>query len=100
MSDSNGAFNLAADPVLDPAELGRLLGARPVRVAPGALRAAVGATYSLRLQPTAAGWLDMALGVPIMDTSRARRELGWEPRRDAGEALLELMEGMRERAGE
>ena len=36
----------------------------------------------------------MALGVPLMDTTRARAELGWEPRRTSVEALLELLEGM------
>ena len=41
----------------------------------------------------------MGLGVPVMDTGRARTELGWTPRRDAGETLLELLEGMRSRAG-
>jgi hypothetical protein len=34
-----------------------------------------------------------------MDVSRAREELGWEPLRDAGEALMELLDGIRERAG-
>lgn len=99
LSDVRGAFNVAADPVLDPAELGRLLGARPVPAPVGPLRAAVRATFSLHLQPTSAGWLDMALAVPVMDTSRARRELGWSPRRTSGEALLDLLEGMRDRAG-
>jgi hypothetical protein len=32
----------------------------------------------------------MGLGVPVMDTSRAQRELGWEPRRTAIEAFEEL----------
>jgi hypothetical protein len=41
----------------------------------------------------------MGLAVPVMDTSRARDELGWAPRRDAGETLLELLAGMREGAG-
>jgi nucleoside-diphosphate-sugar epimerase len=97
--DVNGAFNVAADPVLDPAELGRVLGARPVPVPLRPLRSAVNATYSLRLQPTSTGWLDMALAVPVMDTRRAREELGWAPRRDSGEALLDLLEGIRTRAG-
>jgi len=95
VSDVRGAFNVAADPVLDPPELGRLLGARPVPVSPRVLRAAVTASWKLRLQPTPAGWLDIALGVPLMDVSRARRELGWTAKRTAGEALLELLEGMR-----
>jgi UDP-glucose 4-epimerase len=94
-----GAFNLAADPVLDGDELGRLLGARPLPVHPGLLRAASDLTWRLRLQPTPAGWVDMALGVPIMSTERARTELGWAPRHSSGEALLELLAGIRDEAG-
>jgi hypothetical protein len=41
----------------------------------------------------------MALAVPLMDVSRARAELGWEPRRTAAEALSELLEGLRDGAG-
>jgi UDP-glucose 4-epimerase len=95
MRDVRGAFNIAAEPVLDPPELGRLLGARPLRVPEKPLRAAVEATWKLRLQPTPPGWLDMALAVPLMDTGRAQRELGWSPTRSAGEALLELIDAMR-----
>jgi len=97
--DVRGAFNVAADPVLDPAELGRLLDARPVPVAPRVLRAAVDASWKLRLQPTPPGWLDLALGVPLMDTTRAREELGWTPKHTAGEALLELIDAMRRGEG-
>ena len=97
--DVRGAFNVAADPVLDPPELARLLEARPVRVPQRALRAAVDVAWKLRLQPTPPGWLDLALGVPIMDTTRAREELGWTPTRTAGEALLELIDAMRRGEG-
>jgi UDP-glucose 4-epimerase len=95
LSDARGPFNIAAEPVLDPPELGRLLGARPVRVPEKALRVAVDVSWKLRLQPTPAGWLDLALGVPLMDTTRAREELGWRPTRSAGDALLELIDAMR-----
>jgi UDP-glucose 4-epimerase len=94
-----GAFNIAAEPVLDARELGRLLGARPVRMPAGALRAAALATWKLRLQPSPPGWIDMALAVPIMDTRRARDELGWAPRFTSGEALLDLLAGMRSSSG-
>jgi nucleoside-diphosphate-sugar epimerase len=97
--EARGAYNVAADPVLDPPTLARLLGARRVRMPAAVVRAAADAAWRLRLTPTPAGWLDLALGVPVMDTSRARTELGWTPRHDAGEALLELMGGLRETAG-
>ena len=97
--DARGAFNVAAEPVLDPDELARLLGARKVPVPPSLLRAGAALTWRLRLQPTPEGWVDMALSVPVMDIRRAREELGWAPRRSSGEALLDLMEGIREAAG-
>ncbi|ABG03689.1 NAD-dependent epimerase/dehydratase [Rubrobacter xylanophilus DSM 9941] len=90
-----GAFNLAAEPPLDAAELAREFGARTFRVSARALRALVGASWRLRLHPVSPGWLDLALGVPLMDTGRARRELGWEPRRSSLEAVRDLMEGLR-----
>lgn len=93
--DVRGAFNVAAEPILEPPELGRLFGARPVPVAPRLLRAAVDLSWKLRLQPTPPGWLDLALGVPLMDVTRVRDELGWAPRHSPGDALLELIEAMR-----
>jgi UDP-glucose 4-epimerase len=95
LSDSAGAFNLAADPVLDPAELADLFNARRVRVSAAALRIAALATWKARLQPTPPGWLDMGLSVPLMSSARAREELGWSPRFTAREALLDLLSGLR-----
>jgi hypothetical protein len=37
--------------------------------------------------------------VPLLDSTRAQRKLGWTPSRSAGEALLELLGGMHDRAG-
>jgi UDP-glucose 4-epimerase len=96
---ARGAYNVAADPVLDAATLGRTLDARPVRIPARALRAAASLTWRLRLQPTPPGWLDMGMAVPVMDSGRIRRELGWSPRRSAEEALLELLDGLRANAG-
>jgi UDP-glucose 4-epimerase len=63
------------------------------------LRGGAALSYRLRLQPSEPGWVDMGLGVPVMDVSRARSELGWAPERSATDALLDLLEGMREGAG-
>jgi UDP-glucose 4-epimerase len=96
---ARGAYNVAADPVLDAAELGRVLDARPVELPPRVVRAAASLSWRMRLQPTPAGWLDMGLASPVMDSGRIRRELGWAPRRTADEALLELLAGLRDGAG-
>ena len=76
---ARGAYNVAAEPVLDAETLGRALGARPVSLPVGAVRAAADWSWRLRLQPTPAGWLDMGMAVPVMDAGRIRRELGWAP---------------------
>jgi nucleoside-diphosphate-sugar epimerase len=94
-----GAFNLAAEPAIGPDELGKMLRARPIPVPAGVLRAAADLTWRLHLQPAEAGWIDMALGVPLMDSSRARDELGWAPARTSLDALAELLRGIREGEG-
>ena len=80
---------------IGPSELGEILHARPVKVPAKLLRAGAAATFALRLQPTEPGWVDMGLGVPLMDTGRARRELGWTATRSATDAMAELLAGMR-----
>jgi UDP-glucose 4-epimerase len=99
LSEMRGAFNIAAEPVLDTEALSRLLAARPLRVHPGLLRAGAALSYRLHLQPSEPGWLDMGLAVPLMDTTRARSELGWKPGQGADDALRDLLAGMRDRAG-
>jgi nucleoside-diphosphate-sugar epimerase len=98
-ADVRGAFNIAADPVLDPGVLADALGARRVPVPARAARVAVDASWRLRLQPTPPGWLDMALAVPVMSCARASAALGWTPSRSSVEALLEIMRGIADRAG-
>lgn len=99
VEEARGAFNIAAEPALDPKELARLLDARPLPVSARVLRAAADLTFRLRFQPTEPGWLDLALGTPLMDISRAREELGWQPDVSAGDALLDLLAGLQTGAG-
>jgi nucleoside-diphosphate-sugar epimerase len=95
----SGAFNIAADPVLDATQLGVLLGAKPIRLPQGALRGAFATTWRLRLQPTPPGWIDLAFESPILDTTRARSLLGWVPKYTSHEAVTDLLAGFREHAG-
>ncbi|MBA2517448.1 MAG: NAD-dependent epimerase/dehydratase family protein [Solirubrobacterales bacterium] len=96
---ARGAYNIAAEPVLDVSSVGQALNARPVGVPSRVLRGLASASFMARLQPTPPGWLDLGLGVPIMDISRAHSDLGWTSTRSSTEALLELIDGMRESAG-
>ncbi|MFG2734956.1 NAD-dependent epimerase/dehydratase family protein [Streptomyces harbinensis] len=95
----HGAFNLAADPVLDPAQLARIFRARRLKLPPAVLRAAVAGAWHGRLIPASPGLLDTLLRLPVMDCSRAHGELDWRPGRDAEEALRALVDGLRHNAG-
>lgn len=99
LADVRGPFNIAADPPLGPDEIAELFSARSFPMPAGAARAAVVASWRAHLQPSGPGWLDMALNVPLLSTARAERELGWRPRRAAGETLAELIDGLRAGAG-
>jgi nucleoside-diphosphate-sugar epimerase len=98
-SDVRGPFNIATEPVLDGQLLAEVSGGRAVRVPLGLIRVLAKATWRTRLQPTEAGWFDLIASVPLMDCSRAARELGWEPRHDTREALRDLLEGIAEESG-
>lgn len=96
LSDVRGPFNLVADPPIGPSELAQILNARAVKLPARMLRGAAVATFALRLQPSEPGWLDMALAVPLLDSTRARTELGWAPRHTGTDALAELLQAMRQ----
>ncbi len=95
---ATGAFNLAAPSPITPADIAAALGARHVPAPGRLLRAAVSASWQARLQPLDPGWIDLALQVPLMDTRRARDELGWTPHRAAVSTLEETVAGMRDSA--
>ena len=94
-----GAFNLAAEPVLDMSRLARLLDARTIRVPTRGVRAALAAAWHLHLVPASPQLLDAVLQLPIMDIGRARDELGWVPRHSSLDAIAEFLDGLREGAG-
>ncbi|MGN9762393.1 SDR family oxidoreductase [Streptomyces sp. SD31] len=98
-SDVRGAFNLAAEPPVDAALLGEMLGARPVRLPPTAARSAIAAAWGLHLLPASPHLFDAVLRLPLMDCTRARTELGWRPERTAPEVLEEFLHGMQRGEG-
>jgi len=98
-SEASGAFNIAADPVIDAGAIEERYAVRSVGLPRAAVRAAMAAAWHARLQPTDPSWLDMAMQVPTMDCSRAHEQLGWRAQHDSTEALSELYRGIRAQVG-
>lgn len=97
---ARGAFNVAAEPVLDGSTLPQVVGARrAVPIPLGLLRGLVRASWQLHLQRSDAGWVDMGAQVPVMDTARARTELGWAPAKTSQEAVAAVLGGMQQGSG-
>jgi nucleoside-diphosphate-sugar epimerase len=97
--DVRGAFNVAAEPGVDGRRVAEAVGAKALTIPPRLARALAAATWRARLQPTSADWLDLALGVPLLDCTRAHEELGWAPTRDGVETIRELLLGLADGAG-
>ncbi|MET0705045.1 MAG: NAD-dependent epimerase/dehydratase family protein [Mycobacterium sp.] len=90
---AEGSFNIAAD-ILDSAAVAGLVKARPIAVKPSLVRGVVTALSRARLVGVTPGWYDIATNSPIMDTTKARTELGWAPLRSSTEAARELIDGL------
>ncbi|WP_314172329.1 NAD-dependent epimerase/dehydratase family protein [Streptomyces winkii] len=96
---ARGAFNLAADPVVDAGVLAGLLNARVVRMPLRPLRTALATSWYSHLLPASPQLFDAVLRLPLMDAARSRQELGWSPRWRADEALGAFLTGLRRGAG-
>ncbi len=87
-----GAYNIAADDVLTADEVVREFGLIPVPFPGQVVQTAARALSSLPsspLLPPAAEWIEAASYPSIMDTSKAKHELGWSPRHTARESIRE-----------
>jgi nucleoside-diphosphate-sugar epimerase len=82
-----GAYNIAADDVLSALDIAREAGVVPLRVPAGPTYAVARMLARLPLLPSVAEWVEAASHPAVMDTTRARTELGWTPRHTAREAL-------------
>jgi nucleoside-diphosphate-sugar epimerase len=98
-TDVRGAFNLAAEPPIDADLLGELLGAKLVPVPGSVVRSTLSAAWHLHLAGASPQLLDAVLRLPLLDCSRARRDLGWETEHSAADALKEVLSGMRSGKG-
>ncbi len=91
---ADGPFNLTAEPLMDAAAIARALGTRRVPVPAFALRTALQTAFAAHLVPTEPGWLDIAVGAPALDATRARRLLDWTPEHRGDEVLARFVEAL------
>ena len=86
-----GAYNIAGDGVLTAGDVVREFGGIPLRMPAAPAQAAARAFSRLPFLPPAAEWIEAASRPAIMDTTKAREELGWEPRYSGLEALRDTL---------
>lgn len=90
-----GAYNLAGEGEVSMSDIARALGWRSVPVPGPAVSVGTAAARRLTFASTKLEWAT-ALDTPVlMDTAKARRELGWKPRFDAMETLEQTVVGAR-----
>lgn len=99
VGDARGPFNVAADPVIDVDGLAELLDVRTLEVPRRLVRAAVATAWHLHVAPADPALLELFLQLPMMDSGRIRRELGWEPRHSSHDALRAFVDGLAAGAG-
>ncbi|HWC82761.1 MAG TPA: NAD-dependent epimerase/dehydratase family protein [Pseudonocardiaceae bacterium] len=92
---AGGPFNLAAGPPLNAAQLAEAIGGWRLPVPRTAVLGAAELTARTGVQPVHQGWLRLADQAALADTSRAHRELAWQPAWSAAAALAELAAGIR-----
>ena len=86
-----GAYNIAGDGVLTAGDVAREFGALPIRLPAGPAQVAAKGLSRLPFLPPAAEWVEAVTRPAIMDTRRAREQLGWQPRFTGIEALRDTL---------
>lgn len=85
-----GAYNLAGDGVVSISAVATELGARSVRVPRLAATAASEVMARLPFVPSALEWLHAGRTSVVMDTTKAKTQLGWTPKYTGAETLSAL----------
>jgi UDP-glucose 4-epimerase len=90
-----GVYNLAGEGEVRIADIARELGWRSIPVPRPAVGLGTAAARRLSFASSRLEWASAADVPVLMETAKARRELGWQPRHDAGETLKETVTGAR-----
>jgi nucleoside-diphosphate-sugar epimerase len=93
-----GAYNLAADGTVTFGDVATALGAFPVPVPRSAATLASEVVAKLPWVPALAEWIHVARTPVVMDTSRAKTLLGWQPEHTSAETLEAMASAVRVRS--
>jgi nucleoside-diphosphate-sugar epimerase len=86
-----GVYNIAGDGIVTAVDIARELGLHPLPVPARPAQVASRAMVAVPFLPPAAGWVEVFSHPAVMDTARAKRELGWTPRFTALEAVRDTL---------
>lgn len=92
-----GIYNLAAADAVNISDLARELGWHSMPIPKLAVNAGAEAVARMPFLPAQVSWINALRRPVLMDCTRARRELGWEPRHDTISTLRETVSGARDR---
>jgi nucleoside-diphosphate-sugar epimerase len=90
-----GAYNITSDGELTALDVARELGLLAIAVPPAPVQAAARLLAALPFAHPTVGWVEAICCPPIMNAAKAKRELGWNPRYTALEALRDTLRAQR-----
>jgi len=92
-----GVYNLAGEGEVQVSDIARELGWRSVPVPAPAVSVGTAAARRLKFVSSKLEWSIAADTPVLMDTTRARQDLGWQPKHNSLETLKETVVGAREK---
>jgi nucleoside-diphosphate-sugar epimerase len=90
-----GAYNITGDGELTALDVARELGLLAIAVPPAPVQAAARLLAALPFAHPTVGWVEAICSPPIMNATKAKRELGWNPRYTALETLRDALRAQR-----
>jgi nucleoside-diphosphate-sugar epimerase len=88
-----GAYNIAGDGVLSARDVAREVGFIPLPLPAGPVQRLARAVSRASWLPQQLAWVEVLSHPPLMDTTKAKEELGWKPQHSGLEALRATLDG-------
>ena len=98
VNDAGGAFNIAGEGVLGARDVAEILRARTIPVPLFGAKQLMDLAHRLRISSVPGEWIDLIRYPSLMDTTRAKTVLGWQPRYTSDAALRATADVLFDRA--